>query len=535
MATYPNDATTTITAFPVTSTIKYTSTGAAATNFNLSTTVSHGEVGAFIDGILQSTDSYFISNSGATVSFNAPPNASNLTLHTVSIPAKLQQTRSTFTTLAEEYSNTVAAVVNGNSYLVNGDQVAFAFPGGSEVTNKSEFQVFVSGVYQQDTAYVYPSTTLGNEGIDIADNSATKLLTNFFSALTDESDSSHTVTFVGGTAAYATYGADKFVTLDGTNDYLQIPSNDDFNINDRSFTLDTWIRPDTGTSMTANQTLFARHGDATNNYNLRLVGANSNVGFVINRAGGVTEIYGGNANGGSNYHVAVSYDATTDNLRLYVNNVKVAHTAYVAATPTSGNVSIGANSNTTTTGEFFNGDISFTRMAHVARYRTASHVPISSSNAITVQSGAPLGADFAGDSLSIRVFDASVTTLDRFTSMIDRRPDRGIGSERTFDVTTFTSQAGYEKRRLKSRRSRRSYDITYTAITGVEKTAIENFYSARSGTFESFSFDLSHINESGTITTRFEGPLSVEQSYSTGSRLIDNIYTVSFKLQEVFD
>ena len=78
-------------------------------------------------------------------------------------------------------------------------------------------------------------------------------------------------------------------------------------------------------------------------------------------------------------------------------------------------------------------------MAHVARYRTASHVPISSSNAITVQSGAPLGADFAGDSLSIRVFDASVTTLDRFTSMIDRRPDRGISSERTFDVTTFTS------------------------------------------------------------------------------------------------
>ena len=106
---------------------------------------------------------------------------------------------------------------------------------------------------------------------------------------------------------------------------LQIPSSDDFNVNDRSFTLDMWVRPDTGTSMTANQTLFARHGDATNNYNLRLVGANSNVGFVINRLGGVTELYGGNANGGSNYHVAVSYDATTDNIRLYVNNVKVAH------------------------------------------------------------------------------------------------------------------------------------------------------------------------------------------------------------------
>jgi hypothetical protein len=343
------------------------------------------------------------------------------------------------------------------------------------------------------------------------------------------------VTFVGGSASYATYGDDKFITLDGTDDYLHIPSNDDFNVNDRSFTLDMWVRPDIGASLASNQTLFARHGDATNNYNLRLVGANSNVGFVINRAGGVTEIYGGNANGGSNYHVAVSYDASTSNLRLYVNNVKVAHTGYTAATATGGNVSIGANSNTTTTGEFFNGDISFARMAHVARYRTDSYPAITNSNAITIQSGAPLGSDYAEDTLSIRVYDSTVETQDRFTSMADRKPDRGIESQRTFDVTTFASQAGYEKRRLKSRRSKRSYDLSYTAVTGVEKTAIENFYNARSGTFESFSFDLSHINESGIITTRFEGPLTIEQTYSTGSRLIDNFYTVSFKLQEVFD
>jgi hypothetical protein len=110
-----------------------------------------------------------------------------------------------------------------------------------------------------------------------------------------------------------------------------------------------------------------------------------------------------------------------------------------------------------------------------------------------------------------------------------------LSHKEQFDVTTFTSQAGYEKRRLKSRRSKRNYQLSYTAVTGVEKTAIENFYNARSGEFESFTFDLSHINETGTITTRFAGPLSVEQTYSTGSRLIDNFYTVSFSLQEVFD
>jgi hypothetical protein len=536
MATYPDDATAPITAFPITSTITYSSTDALTTDFNLATTVTHaGEVAAFIDGVLQQTTTYAISNAGATVSFITPPNASNLTLQSVSVPPVLKQLRSTYSSVAAEFSNTSATVINGNSYLINADQVAFALPGTANVASGSDIQVFLSGIYQRSEAYTYPSATLGDTGIDIADNAATKLLTNFFDNLTDESDSSHTVTFVGGSASYATYGDDKFITLDGTDDYLSIPSNDDFNVNDRSFTIDAWVRPDTGTSMTSNQTLFARHGDATNNYNLRLVGANSNVGFIINRAGGITELYGGNANGGSNYHVAVSYDATQNNLRLYVNNVKVAHTAYVAATATSGNVSIGANSNTTTTGEFFNGDISFARMAHVARYRTDTIVPISSSNAISIQSGAPLGSEVAGDSLTIRTFTAAVDSQDRFTSMADRRPDKGIGSTRTFDVNTFASQAGYEKRRLRSRRSKRTYDLKYSSITGVEKTAIENFYNARSGEFESFSFDLNHINETGTITTRFQGPLSIEQTHSVGPRLIDNFYTVNFSLQEVFD
>lgn len=538
MATYPSDATAPISAFPITSTVKYTSTGALETDFNLSTTVTHaGEVAAYIDGVLQQTTGYSVSNSGATIAFITPPNASNLTLQTVSIPPVLKQLRSTYSSLASEFSNTSATVINGNSYTLNGYQTAFAIPAAASVVSADDLSVYLSGVYQNRDAYTYPSTTLGVNGIDIADNTATKLLTNFTSVLTDSSDSTHTVEFIGGSASYATYGNDTFLTLDGTDDYLSIPSSDDFNVNDRSFTLDMWVRPDTGTSMTSNQTLFARHNDVNNNYNLRLVGSNSNVGFIINRAGGITEIYGGNANGGSNYHVAVSYDATTDNIRLFVNNVKVAHATYTAATATGGNVSIGANSNTTSTGEFFNGDISFVRLAHVARYRGDSLQPVTNTHPdiINVQSGAPLSSDVVADTLTIRAVSAAVQTQDRFTSMSDRRPDKGISSTRTFDVNTFASQAGYEKRRLRSRRSKRDYSLTYTAITGVEKTAIENFYTARSGEFESFSFDLSHINETGTITTRFNGPLNVEQTHSTGALLTENFYTVSFNLQEVFD
>ena len=80
MATYPTDATAPITAFPVTSTVTFSSTGAVATDFNLATDVAHaGEVAAFIDGVLQQTTAYSISNSGATASFITAPNASNLT------------------------------------------------------------------------------------------------------------------------------------------------------------------------------------------------------------------------------------------------------------------------------------------------------------------------------------------------------------------------------------------------------------------------------------------------------------------------
>ena len=120
------------------------------------------------------------------------------------------------------------------------------------------------------------------------------------------SPSSHTLVFRDGSASF---DGTARLDLDGTaGNFADLPDNGDFNILNKDFTLDTFIKPDTGTTMTANQTLFAKHaGTDNNNYTLRLVGANSNVGFVINHGGTVTELYGGNANGGVNLHVAVSY------------------------------------------------------------------------------------------------------------------------------------------------------------------------------------------------------------------------------------
>ena len=126
---------------------------------------------------------------------------------------------------------------------------------------------------------------------------------------------------------------------------------------------------------------------------------------------------------------------------------------------------------------------------------------------------------FASKLLTLSLTLSCFLRLKNEVSLADRKPDKGITAERIFDTISFNSQAGYEKRRLRSRRSKRNYSINYTNITGVEKSAIENFYNARSGEFEAFTFDLSHINESGNITTRFDGPLSITQVLSTGSNL----------------
>jgi hypothetical protein len=109
-------------------------------------------------------------------------------------------------------------------------------------------------------------------------------------------------------------------------------------------------------------------------------------------------------------------------------------------------------------------------------------------------------------------------------------------TQQSFNISKYSSQVGYEKRRLMSRRPKRSYQIAYTNVTGVEKQAIENFYRARNGEYETFTFDLTHINDSGTVRCRFNGPLEIQQVISGGaSNPTKNIYNIRLNLQEDFD
>lgn len=534
-ATYPDDAQAPITAFSVVATSTFNNTGTTRVTFNLPSTVtSKGEVTAFDDGILQSTTTYSLSNAGQTITFAEAPNATELVVKTITLPARYRLTRTFPEVVAADFSNTSPTVINGNNYIINGVTESFSFPASVNVTSTSDFIVYASGVFQQPTSYTYPSINLGYQGIDIGDNAAVNLLVNFASNLTDSSPKAHTVTINSGSASFS--GSN--VVLDASK-FINVPSSNSFNIGqETSFTFDTIITPDSGASMSSNQTVLARFQDASNYYALRTVGSNANVGLIINQGGSLTEIYGGNCNGGTSYSVAVSYDKTTANLRLYVQDILVSHVNYNPSVAIfTGALTIGANDDVSggsaASQERYKGKIEYVRMAEGARYRTDTINSLTTT--ATVIGGAPLGTIYPEDTLSLRIFDSSVSVSDRFNSMADRKPDSGFGTSKKFAVNTFTSQAGYEKRRLKSRRGLRAYDLTYTNISGVERTAIENFYNARSGEFESFSFDLSHLNEAGTISTRFDGDLQISQVLSAGTSLTENFYTVSFKLQETYD
>jgi hypothetical protein len=153
----------------------------------------------------------------------------------------------------------------------------------------------------------------------------------------------------------------------------------------------------------------------------------------------------------------------------------------------------------------------------------------------TAPAVAGTSSNFANTTLEIRAFTTESTYTTRFTDMRDRKPNNGFMIQDQFNVSKYSSQAGYEKRRLMSRRPKRNFQLTYTNVTGIEKEAIQNFYRARNGEFETFTFDLTHINDTGTVRTRFNGPLEIQQVISSGTALTQNYYNVRLSFQEDFN
>ena len=118
-------------------------------------------------------------------------------------------------------------------------------------------------------------------------------------------------------------------------------------------------------------------------------------------------------------------------------------------------------------------------------------------------------------------------------TMSNKRPDRNFSINETFNNATFTSQNGYQRTRAISRRSKRQFQVKYTNISGAYKQALENFYRARGGDYDSFEFDLSYIGLSGSIQVRFNNDFSVSEVLTTTS-IVTSVYNVSFTLTESY-
>ena len=113
----------------------------------------------------------------------------------------------------------------------------------------------------------------------------------------------------------------------------------------------------------------------------------------------------------------------------------------------------------------------------------------------------------------------------------NRHPDKNIGITNNH-YTSVNQQfgGGYERRILRTRRTKRKYTLRYTKVESDVKEKIEIFYSDRNGDFESFTLNLSHIHETGTVLVRFEGGLNITLIDTVGAT---NYYDVSFTLVEV--
>jgi hypothetical protein len=118
-------------------------------------------------------------------------------------------------------------------------------------------------------------------------------------------------------------------------------------------------------------------------------------------------------------------------------------------------------------------------------------------------------------------------------TMSSKKPDRNFTINEAFNNASFTSQNGYQRTRAISRRSKRQFQLKYTNISGAYKQAIENFYRARGGDFDSFEFDLSYIGLSGTIQVRFGTDFTVSEVLTT-SNVVTSAYSVSFTLTESY-
>jgi len=194
--------------------------------------------------------------------------------------------------------------------------------------------------------------------------------TNGSTTMTDSSKNNFTVTATNGAAistVQSKFGGSS-VFFDGTNDYLSIANNTEFNFVTGTFTVELWAY---FSSVSGDRTLVSTYQNSTNGWYIDLASSKIIVGFT----GDGAEIYGtATISVNTWYHIAVS--GTAGSYKLFINGVQDGPT-YTGVTALSSTAPfyLGVLVASGTGYYYFNGYIDELRITNgVARY-TSNFTP----------------------------------------------------------------------------------------------------------------------------------------------------------------
>lgn len=114
------------------------------------------------------------------------------------------------------------------------------------------------------------------------------------------------------------YDADKAVTLDGTNDYVSLPTLEFYG---RSFTVEFWFKP--AASPSVSQDLFSVHSAFSNDQSFFIRYNDGAAGIVSAYFYGTIQVDSAVLVAGTWYHIAATYDSISTTLTLYMDGVAV--------------------------------------------------------------------------------------------------------------------------------------------------------------------------------------------------------------------
>ena len=232
-------------------------------------------------------------------------------------------------------ANDLLLSVNGvvqtptTDYTVSASSVTFtdSYPSGSSVNvrylvsaTSSSFvdlnNIVLTGTTTGDAYYPQVAALLHFDGV------------NGSTTITDNSKNNLAVTATNGaviSTAQSKFGGAS-VFLDGTNDYVSIPNNAEFNFASGTFTVEMWAY---FSSVTGDRTLVSTYQNSTNGWYIDLASSKIIVGF----SGDGAEIYGtATILINTWYHIAVS--GTAGSYKLFINGIQDGPT-YTGATALS--------------------------------------------------------------------------------------------------------------------------------------------------------------------------------------------------------